>query len=396
MQEFLYCAPTKVLFGKDTENQVAKLIKEDGGSKVLVHYGGESAVKSGLIKRVLASLKDGGLAFVQLCGVKPNPRLSLVKEGIELCKKEEVDYILAVGGGSVIDSAKAIAYGLKNSFDVWQLFCEEEKAQASLALGCILTIAAAGSEMSNSCVITNDDTNEKRGYAHDIYGRPRFAILNPALSLGLPAYQTAAGCTDILMHTLERYFTDVAPTMSLTDEIAEGLMRSVIENARTLMRQPDNLDARAQIMWASSLSHNGLTACGNGKGDWACHQLGHEISGKFDFAHGASLSIVFGSWARYVYKKNAARFAQFATNVMQIEPEDSDEETALAGIEELEGFFWAIEMPTSFAEADLSLSQEEIVKMAKGVSRGGKRTVGAVLALTEKDIVKIYSACQGT
>lgn len=394
MVEFQYFTPTKVVFGKDTENQVGALIREDGGTRVLVHYGGESAKKSGLLDRVFASLKAAGLAYVQLGGVQPNPRLGLVRKGIALCQDEKVDYLLAVGGGSVIDSAKAIGYGVSSLCDVWDCFCGKTDATGGLPLGCVLTIAAAGSEMSNSAVITNEETGEKRGYNNDPHGRPRFAVMNPALTLTLPAYQTAAGCADILMHTLERYFTDVKPTMGLTDDIAEALMRNVLQNARKLTRDPNDCDARAEIMWAGSLSHNGLTGCGNGGGDWACHQLGHEISGKFDLAHGASLSTVWGSWARHVYKKDIARFVQLAENVMEIPSEGPDDEIALAGIEEVEGFFWAIEMPTSFDEAGIHITEADIQEMARGVTRGGARTVGAVMPLGVKDVEKIYTAAK--
>ena len=390
MVEFQYYTPTKVVFGKETENKAGELIKQDGGTKVLVHYGSQSAKKSGLLDRVLASLKDAGLAVVELGGVQANPRLSLVREGIALCQKEKVDYLLAVGGGSVIDSAKAIGYGVGSEGDVWEIYEGKREATGNLPLGCVLTIAAAGSEMSNSSVITNEETSEKRGCNHDTLGRPRFAIMNPELTLTLPEYQTALGCADILMHTLERYFTDVTPTMGLTDDIAEALMRNVMDNARLLTREPQNSDARAQIMWAGSLSHNGLTGCGNGGGDWACHQLGHEISGAWDLAHGASLTLVWGSWARYVYKKNLDRFVQLAVNVLDVEPKGSEEQIAMAGIEEMEGFFWGIELPTSFEEAEIEVDDDKIKALAQGFSRNGARKVGAMMNLDTSDAEKIY------
>ena len=390
MIDFQYYTPTKVVFGKDTESRVGELVKQDGGTKVLVHYGSASAKKSGLLGRVTASLEDAGLAYVELGGVVANPRLGLVRQGVQLCKDEKVDYILAVGGGSVIDSAKAIGYGACLGSDVWDLFTGAAKAEATLPVGCVLTIAAAGSEMSNSSVVTNEETSEKRGYNNDILGRARFAVMNPALTLTLPAYQTACGSADILMHTLERYFTPVKPTMGVTDAIAEALMRNVMENARKLTRNPKDEDARAQMMWAGSLSHNGLTACGNGLGDWSCHQLGHEISGRWDLAHGASLTVVWGSWARYVYKNDLERFVQLALNVLDVEPEGTDEEIALAGIEEVEGFFWGIEMPTSFEEAGIKLDDKKISEMARDFTRGGTRKVGGVMQLDAKDAEKIF------
>ena len=390
MVDFQYYTPTRVVFGKDTESRAGELVKQDGGTRVLVHYGSASAQKSGLLGRVTASLEDAGLAYVELGGVVANPRLSLVRQGVQLCKDEKIDYILAVGGGSVIDSAKAIGYGACLGSDVWDLFTGAAKAAATLPVGCVLTIAAAGSEMSNSSVITNEETKEKRGYNDDILGRARFAVMNPALTLTLPAYQTACGSADILMHTLERYFTPVKPTMGVTDAIAEALMRTIMENGRRLTRNPKDEDARAQMMWAGSLSHNGLTGCGNGAGDWACHQLGHEISGRWDLAHGASLTMVWGSWARYVYQNDLERFVQLALNVLDVEPEGTDEEIALAGIEEVEGFFWGIEMPTSFEEAGIKPDEKTIGEMARDFTRGGTRRVGGVMQLDAKDAEKIY------
>ena len=311
MLNFEYYTPTKVVFGKDTEKQAGELVKAFGGTKVLVHFGGQSAKKSGLLDRICNSLEEAGLSYVTLGGVVPNPHLSKVYEGIELCKKEGVDFILAVGGGSVIDSGKAIGYGVANEGDVWDFYAKKRTAKACLPIGAVLTIAAAGSEMSNSSVITNEDGWLKRGYNDDVC-RCKFAVMNPELTYTLPAYQTASGCVDILMHTMERYFTKAENTM-LTDSVAEGLMRTVIYNAKVLAEDPENYDARAQVMWAGSLSHNGLTGCGT-EGDWASHQLEHELGGMFDVAHGAGLAAVWGSWARYVYKEKPARFAQFAAN----------------------------------------------------------------------------------
>ena len=279
MLNFEYYTPTKVVFGKDTEKQAGELVKAFGGTKVLVHFGGQSAKKSGLLDRICNSLEEAGLSYVTLGGVVPNPHLSKVYEGIELCKKEGVDFILAVGGGSVIDSGKAIGYGVANEGDVWDFYAKKRTAKACLPIGAVLTIAAAGSEMSNSSVITNEDGWLKRGYNDDV-SRCKFAVMNPELTYTLPAYQTASGCVDILMHTMERYFTKAENTM-LTDSVAEGLMRTVIYNAKVLAEDPENYDARAQVMWAGSLSHNGLTGCGT-EGDWASHQLEHELGGMLD------------------------------------------------------------------------------------------------------------------
>ena len=256
---FKYYTPTKVVFGKDTELKVAELIKEFGGKKVLIHYGGGSVVRSGLLKRVTDTLDAAGIAYVVLGGAVPNPHLSLVYEGIELVKKEGIDFLLAVGGGSAIDSAKAIGYGVANEGDVWDFYDYKRQAKGSLPLGVILTIAATGSEMSDSSVITKEEGLVKRGYSSD-FGRPKFAIMNPELTMTLPDYQTACGCTDIMMHTMERYFTN-GGNMDITDALAEGLLKTVKKNALILAKDPKNYDARAEVMWAGSLSHNGLTGC---------------------------------------------------------------------------------------------------------------------------------------
>ncbi len=388
MFNFTYYTPTKVVFGKGAEERTGALVKEQGCKKALIHYGGGSVVRSGLLDRVKASLDKEGVAHIELGGVVPNPRLSLVYQGIELCRKEGVDFILAVGGGSVIDSAKAIAYGLAEEADVWELYDHTRKAKACLPVGTVLTIAAAGSEMSNSSVITKDEGGVKRGYNDDIC-RPKFAVMNPELTVTLPAYQTASGCADILMHTMERYFTPNG-TMELTDSLAEGLMRAVMKNARILHADPKNYDARAEIMWAGSLSHNGLTGCGSDGGDWASHGLEHEMGGMFDVTHGAGLAAVWGSWARYVFRDCLDRFVKFAVNVMGVERGGTDEETALKGIEAMEDFYRSIDMPTCFSELGISPTREQMETMAKMciVAGGGKKGVAKVLY--EADCLKIY------
>ena len=391
MRSFEYFAPTKVIFGKDSHLQIGDILKKENCHKVLIHYGGKSAVASGLIDEVSGCLTDAGIDFVTLGGVVPNPRLSKVREGIELCKKENVDFILAVGGGSVIDSAKAIGYGVANPWtDVWNFYLKTEVPTACLPIGVIPTIAASGSEMSNSSVITNEDGWLKRGAAKCDLCRPKFALMNPKLTYSLPQYQTESGCVDILMHTMERYFVNIE-TMEITDSISESLMQTVSYNARILMREPDNYTARAEIMWAGSLSHNGLTGCGTGGGDWACHQLEHELGGLYDVTHGAGLAAIWGSWARYVYDVNPERFAQFATNVFDIPCGLDFEKTALAGIEAMEDFFRSIKMPVSLHELGLDLDDQQIHELAFKCSYEDTRTIGVFKQLNMKDMEKIYT-----
>ena len=391
MYNFNYYTPTKVVFGKNTEDQCGELVKEQGCKKVLIHYGSGSVRRSGLLDKVKASLDDAEIDYTELGGAVPNPRLSLVYEGIELAKKEGVDFILAVGGGSAIDSAKAIGYGVANEGDVWDFYDRKRQAAGCLPIGVVLTIAATGSEMSNSSVITKEEGWVKRGYSSD-YGRPRFAIMNPELTMTLPDYQTACGCTDILMHTMERYFTN-GGNMEITDSIAEGLMRTVIENARILVRDPKNYDARAEVMWAGSLSHNGLTGCGVVVGgDFASHALEHEIGGIYDVAHGAGLAAIWGSWARYVYKDCLPRFEKFAMNVMQVDPEGTADDVALRGIEAMEDFYREIKMPTSIHELGIDPGDDELKLMAHKCSIGCKGSKGSAKVLYEEDMYEIYKA----
>jgi alcohol dehydrogenase YqhD (iron-dependent ADH family) len=388
MNNFEYYTPTQVFFGKGTENEAGKHVAENCHKKVLVHFGGGSAVRSGLLDRVHASLDEAGVPYVDLGGVAPNPRLSLVREGVALCEKEGVDFILAVGGGSAIDSAKAIAYGVACGGDVWDFFDGKRQVTAALPVGVILTIAAAGSEMSDSCVITNEDGWHKRGLSSK-FGRCRFAIMNPELTYTLPPYQTASGGVDILMHTLERYFIP-GETLQLTDEIAEGLLRVVMKNCALALKNPEDYDARAELMWAGSLSHNGLTGCGNGNSDGASHQIEHELGGMFDVAHGAGLAAVWGSWARYVYKEKPSRFAQLARNVMGIPKRGDDEATALEGIAAMEEYFRSIHMPVSIREMGIDPTEEQIAEMALKCTRNDTRTIGGFKKLKREDIVAIY------
>lgn len=388
MFDFNYFTPTKVVFGKNTEQKVADLVKEFGGKKVLIHYGGGSVIRSGLMQRVTDKLDQAGIKYVMLGGAVPNPHLSLVYEGIELCKKEGVDFLLAVGGGSTIDSAKAIGYGLMNEGDVWDFYDYKRQAKACMPLGVILTLAATGSEMSDSSVITKEEGLVKRGYSSD-YCRPRFAILNPELTMTLPDYQTACGCTDIMMHTMERYFTN-GGNMELTDSMAEALLRTVKENALILARDPKNYDARAEVMWAGSLSHNGLTGCGNDGGDWMTHKLEHELGGLYDVAHGAGLAAIWGSWARYVYKNCLPRFKRYAINVMGVPATGSDEEIALKGIEAMEDFYRAIKMPTNLRELGVQATDEDLALMAHKCAVGVNGGKGSARFLREEDMLEIY------
>lgn len=387
MQNFSYYTPTKVVFGKGTEGQVGALVKEQGCGKVLVHYGGQSAKKSGLLDRIFKSLEEEGVKYVSLGGVVPNPRISLAREGIELCKAEGVDFILAVGGGSVIDSAKAIGYGVACGGDVWDFYSKKRVPTACLPIGCVLTISAAGSEMSNSSVLTNEEGWLKRGCNSDVC-RCRFAVMNPELTYTLPRYQTASGCTDIMMHTLERYFG--SDSMEFTDTLCEALLRSVMKNAKRLMTEPENYEARAEVMWAGSLSHNGLMGCGTDGGDWSSHQLEHELGGMFDVAHGAGLAAVWGSWARYVLEPNMKRFARLAHNVLGVKDSGDTHVDALKGIEAMEDFFRSIEMPVSIKEMGIELSEEQIRELAFKCSLEGTRVLGAVKKLGQEDMAEIY------
>jgi len=379
-----------VVFGRDSEQQVATLVKQAGGTRVLIHYGGGSAVRSGLVGKMKDLLEQAGIACVELGGVVPNPVLTMVRRGIKLCRDERLDFILAVGGGSVIDSAKAIGYGACYDGDVWDFWEGKLTPTACLPTGCVLTIPAAGSEMSSSCVITNDENGMiKRGINTDIC-RCKFAIMNPERTFTLPAYQTAAGATDIMMHTMERYFSRF-DDMPLTDAIAEGLLRTVRDSARVVLKDPTNYKHRAQLMWAGSLSHNDLTECGYEK-DFATHRLEHELSAKYGVTHGAGLAAMWGSWARYVLPKHVNRFAQFAVNVMGVTCDYSDlEGTALRGIEATEAFFREIGMPTDIATLlGHDIDDADIADMVDKASRGGTITLGSIEKLDTAAMTAIY------
>lgn len=389
MKDFVYYAPTEVVFGKDSEKQVASLVKKYGGKKVLVHYGGQSAKKSGLLDNICGLLNEGGVEFIELGGVVPNPRLSKVREGIALCREQNIDFILAVGGGSVIDSAKAIAYGVPYDGDVWDFYLGKAAAETCLPVATVLTIPAAGSEMSESSVITNEDGDVKLGYSNNI-SRPKFAIMNPVRTYTLPPYQTAAGVTDMIMHTMERYFTH-DDDMTLTDSVSEALMRTLKDSVMEVLKNPTDYRHRAQIMWGGSIAHNGLTGCGLSD-DWATHQLEHELSGMFDATHGAGLAAIWPSWARYVYKENVSRFVRFAVNVMGVENDFTNPEaTALKGIEAMEEFYHAIGMPINIHELiGREVTDDEIREMVRKCSRNYTTTQGRFKVLQVEDMEAIY------
>ena len=394
MKDFNYYAPTEVIFGEHSEEQVARLIRKYGGTKVLVHYGGRSAVRSGLLDKVCGLLDADGVAYVTLGGVVPNPRLSLARKGIELCRREGVDFILAIGGGSVIDSSKCIAYGVCFEGDVWDIYLGKASPKSMLPVAAVLTIPAAGSEMSESSVITNEDGDVKLGYSNDL-SRPKFTIMNPRRTFTLPPYQTAAGVTDMMMHTMERYFT-VDDDMDLTTDIAEALLRRMKTAVFDVLKDPENYRQRAQIMWGGSLAHNGLTGCGVSD-DWATHQLEHELSGMFDVTHGAGLAAVWPSWARYVMHQNLSRFVRFAVNVMDVPNDFTDPEaTALKGIEAMEQFYHAIGMPVNIKELlGREITDDEIREMARKCSRDYTSTCGCLKVLTAEDMEAIYRLARG-
>ena len=416
MINFDFFTPTKILFGAGRENEVGKQVASFGGHKVMIIYGkkGGHIETSGLLDRVHKSLSDAGLSYVDLNGVVPNPRLSLVKEGIRIGRAEGVDFLLPIGGGSVIDTAKGIGYGIANDFEMEDLLYGRVKTDKNLSIGVVLTIAAAGSEMSSSMVLTIEDGMMKRSYGHDC-ARPKFAIMNPELTYSLPAYQTASGAADIMMHTMERYFTPTDTDTSLTDRIAEGLMVSVRDAAQVAVKEPENYEARATLMWAGSLSHNGLTGAGR-VSDFGTHKIEHELGGMFDVAHGAGLAAVWGSWARYVYKTNPGRFAQFGKKVFGInissstnitpnsdapeqpikpspiitDPELTSTDTAaLAAITAWETWCHSIGMPTTLTELGIHPTDAQIEEMAEKCVFGRNGHVGFFQPLTKEDIAAI-------
>ncbi len=381
MNNFEFLNPTRIVFGKGTENQVGAEVKRIASS-CLLHYGGGSVKKSGLYDRIVASLKKEGVRFLELGGVKPNPRVGLVREGIELCRKNKLEMILAVGGGSVIDSSKAIAVGVPYAGDVWDFFTGKETPTVKLPVGSVLTIPAAGSEASHSCVITNEDGMLKRALNMEL-NRPNFAVMNPELTYSLPPYQTACGVADIMSHVIERYFTDVT-NVDLTDRLCEGVLKSVIDNAPLCLENPNDYNARAEIMWASTLAHNNLLSTGR-VADFGSHQIEHELSGINDVAHGAGLAVIMPAWMKYVLKRFPVRFVQFAVRVWGVEQRfDDPERTSLEGIARMEAYFKSLGLPIRLGEIGIGENHFDEIVRKTYLGRGG--TVGNVIKLDKDDV----------
>ena len=387
MKNFVYQLPTKFLFGRGAENEVGREVRALGGTKVLIHYGGGSAVRSGLIDRVKKALDAENIGYVELGGVQPNPRDAMVYKGIALARREGVDFVLAVGGGSSIDSSKAIAHGLQYDGDFWDFFCGKAKPEKTTPLGVVLTMSAAGSESSNSCVITQESTRTKRGLRSEL-NRPRFAAMNPELAMTLPPYQIACGATDILAHIMERYFT-CETEVDLTDRLCEGAMQAVIRAAKIAVKTPDSYDAQAQLMWGSTIAHNETLGVGR-VSDFGSHQIEHELSALYDVPHGAGLAVVFPAWMRYQLSKNPMRFAQFAVRVYGCSMDfEHPERTALAGVEAHEAFLREIGMPVTLHE--LGARAEDIPALAAKTKKTNLETMttGGAFPMTTQDIEAI-------
>lgn len=384
MNNFNFYSPTYFVFGKERENEAGKYVKRFGGSKVLIHYGSGSVIKSGLLDRVKSSLSTFGVEFVELGGVVPNPRSGLVYEGIDICKNEQVDFILAVGGGSVIDSAKAIALGAVYDGDFWD-FYNGKRIEKALPVATILTLTAAGSEGSTGSVITHENGMLKRAANGDLL-RSVFSILNPELTCTLPAYQTACGAADMMAHVMERYFTNTKD-VEITDRLCEGILLTIINETPKALANPNDYEARANLMWAGMVAHNDI--CGVGREqDWSSHNMEHELSGLYDVAHGAGLAVMFPAWMKYVMHHDVNRFAQFAVRVWGCEMDfQHPENTAMKGIERYEQFMTSIGMPVRFAQ--LGAKAEDISLLVKTAGLG-ENTMGSFVKLTESDIKKIY------
>lgn len=385
MDNFNFYSPTEFVFGQETENACGKYVKKYGGTKVLIHYGSGSAVKSGLIDRVVASLVNENIEYVLLGGVMPNPRDTKVYEGIELCRKEKVDFILSVGGGSCIDSSKAIAMGVPYEGDFWDFYTRKAQINTALPIGTVLTIAAAGSEGSGGSVITKEEGMLKRDAGSDLI-RPKFSVLNPVLTETLPAYQTACGATDIMAHVFERYFTNTKE-VEITDRLCEGVLLTMIKETPRVIVDPHNYEARANIMWAGTVAHNDIVGVGRSH-DWNSHGIEHELSGLYDCAHGAGLAVIMPAWMEYVYKHDVMRFAQMAVRVWGCEMNfECPEETALQGIRAFRTFLHEIGMPINFEE--LGAREEDIPVLVEKHGVGDGRT-GGFVPLSADDITAIF------
>ncbi len=385
MENFNFYSPTEFVFGTERENECGKYIKKFGGKKVLIHYGSGSVIRSGLLDRVKKSLESEQIAYVELGGVKPNPRDTKVYEGIELCKKENVDFILSVGGGSCIDSSKAIAAGVLYEGDFWDFYSRKAMIANALPIGTVLTIAAAGSEGSGSSVITKEDGMIKRGTGSDLI-RPKFSILNPQLTCTLPAYQTACGATDIIAHIFERYFTNTEE-VEVTDRLCEALLLTMIKETPRVIEDPNNYQARANIMWAGTVAHNDIIGVGRSQ-DWNSHGIEHELSGLYDCAHGAGLAVIMPSWMEFVVDHNVMRFAQMAVRVFGVQMNfENPKDTALKGIKAFRRFLSDIGMPINFDQ--LGAKEEDIPVLVEKFGLGNGRT-GGFVSLSSADITQIY------
>lgn len=384
MNDFNFYSPTEFVFGRGRECETGRYVKKYGGSRVLIHFGGGSAVKSGLLDKVKKSLEEEGVAYFELGGVKPNPRDTLVYEGIELCRREGIDFILAVGGGSVIDSAKGIAAGVVYEGDFWDFYCGKKVGKA-LPVGAVVTISAAGSEGSGDSVITKEEGMLKRATGSDAL-RPRFSVLDPELTMTLPAYQTACGATDIMAHVFERYFTNTKE-VEITDRLCEAVLMTMLRETPRVIADPKNYDARANIMWAGMVAHNNIVGVGREQ-DWNSHGLEHELSGLYDCAHGAGLAVIMPAWMEFVCKHDVMRFCQMATRVFGVDMDFTDpEKTAREGIRRFRTFLHSIGMPINFAE--LGAKEEDIPVLVEKLGVGDGRT-GGFVHLSSEDAAEIY------
>ena len=388
MDNFSFVTPTLYVYGRDSELKTGSLLRVYGQRTLVVCNQHKHLLESGVFDRILNSMREAGIEPFFLTGIQPNPRLSKVREGIALCKKNGIDSVLAIGGGSLIDTAKAIAIGVPYDGDVWDFYCGKQmELQICLPVGVVSTIAAAGSEGSGGTVITNEDGWYKRPFCHDLM-RPRFAILNPELTFSVSPYQTACGSVDIIMHALERYFVNT-PAVELSDRYCEATVRTVINNSLVAYHQPDNYDARGELLWASIWAHNDLLTAGRG-GDYASHFIGHELGAKFDIAHGATLSVIVLGWMRFVYLHDLPRFCQFAYRVFDIEPDfRSPEKTALAGIHALENYFKKLDMPVRLSDFGVKITDSDIVEMASKCTESGN--IGGFVSLSREDVISIFN-----
>lgn len=391
MLNFNYYAPTYYEFGENAEEKVGELIKKYNGSKILLHYGSGSVIKSGLLTKVKKNLDDCGISYIELGGVVANPESDLVYDGINLCRRENVDFILALGGGSVIDSAKAIASGVKYEGDFWDFFRDEDRklVDDTLPVGVILTIAAAGSESSPSMVITNSDTNQKRGNIKTDIIRPVFAIMNPKLTMTLSNYQTACGIVDIMTHVIERYFSNTKGCV-VTDNMCEAIFKTMIIEGKKVINNPNDYEARANIMWAGSLAHNNI--CGvDREQDWASHKIEHELSSKYGIAHGAGLAVIVIKWMRYVSKINPDKFIQFGRNVFGDGTKfiGNDNEYIDFGINKLQEFWTSLGMPSSLEE--IGYKKDDLDYLVEHVDYNENGYVGNYVKIYKEDVIKIYN-----